>query len=107
MEPAAKKMKIEIDKREFKKPIFDIVANVNAKPENDSKKLKELLVKQISSTVKWRESLNYMSASGVKTFIEVGPGKALSGMVKRTIKQANSFSINTINDIENLKNEFK
>jgi len=48
-----------------------------------------------------------MSESGVKNFIEIGPGKALTGMVKRTVKKVNCFSINSIADIKNLKNEFK
>ena len=48
-----------------------------------------------------------MSKSGVKNFIEIGPGKVLSGMVKRTLKDVNCFSINSIADIKNLKNEFK
>lgn len=107
MKPAAKKMKAEIEKKEFKRPSFDIVTNVTATSENNSSNIKELLVKQISSTVKWRESLNYMSRLGVNKFIEIGPGKALSGMVKRTLKDVNSFSINKINDIENLNNEFR
>jgi [acyl-carrier-protein] S-malonyltransferase len=48
-----------------------------------------------------------MSETGVKNFIEIGPGKVLSGMVKRTVKQANCFSINSITDIKNFINEFK
>ena len=48
-----------------------------------------------------------MSEAGVKNFIEIGPGKVLTGMVKRTIKNANCFSINTITDIKNLVDEFK
>ena len=48
-----------------------------------------------------------ISNNGVKTFIEIGPGKVLSGMVKRTIKNVNCFSINSITDIKNLSNEFK
>ena len=48
-----------------------------------------------------------MSELGTKNFIEIGPGKALSGMVKRTVKDVNSFSINSITDIKNFKNEFK
>ena len=48
-----------------------------------------------------------MANLGVKNFVEIGPGKVLSGMVKRTIKNVNTFSINSIADIENLKNEFK
>ena len=49
----------------------------------------------------------HMSNEGVSNFVEIGPGKVLAGMVKRTIKKANCFSINSIADIENLKNEFK
>ena len=66
------------------------------------------MVKQIFSTVKWRESLSYMCNLGVKQFIEIGPGKALTGMVKRTLKDINTFSINSIADKisnMNLKNK--
>ena len=66
-----------------------------------------MLVKQICSSVRWRESLINMARDGVKNFVEIGPGKALSGMVKRTLKNVNSFSINSITDIKNLENEFK
>ena len=107
MNEAAEKMKEKINNVKFNNPILKIISNVNAKPENDPDKIKELLIKQIYSTVKWRESLIYMAKKKVKNFIEIGPGKVLSGMVKRTIKDANSFSINTIADINNLKNELK
>ena len=65
------------------------------------------MIKQIYSTVKWRESIINIYDNGVKNFIEIGPGKVLSGMVKRTLKEANCFSINSITDIKNLENEFK
>ena len=107
MKPAAECMKEKINNTEFKKPLFEVVNNVTARGEVDPHNIKNLLVKQIFSTVKWRESLIYMSTAGVKNFIEIGPGKVLTGMVKRTIKNANCFSINTIADIKNLKNEFK
>ena len=107
MKPAENSMKEKIAKTKFTNPIFKIINNVTATPENNSEKIKELLVKQISSTVKWRDSIINMSTSGVKNFIELGPGKALSGMIKRTIKEANCFSINSITDIKNLTNEFK
>ena len=107
MKPAENNMKDKIAKTKFTNPIFKIINNVTATPENNSEKIKELLVKQISSTVKWRDSIINMSTSGVKNFIEVGPGKVLSGMIKRTIKEANCFSINSITDIKNLTNEFK
>ena len=107
MRPAAEKMEEKINKINFEKPIFEIVSNVTAKKENNPETIKKLLIEQIFSTVKWRESLSTMSISGVKNFIEIGPGKALTGMVKRTIKDCNSFSINSIADIKNLINELK
>ena len=93
--------------RNFKKPINQIVCNVNAKPESDPNVIKKLLVDQIFSTVKWRESLIFMSQMGEKNFIEIGPGKALTGMVKRTLNNVNCFSINSIADIKTFINELK
>ena len=107
MKPAAEIMKDKINSTDFRNPLFKIVNNVTAKPEIDSKNIKELLVKQIFSTVKWRESIVNMSTTGIKNFVEIGPGKVLTGMVKRTIKKANYFSINSISDIKNFIHEFK
>ena len=107
MKPAADIMKEKINKTDFKVPEYPIVNNVNALPETNPVKIINLLYKQIFSTVKWRETLINMSKNGISNFIEIGPGKVLSGMVKRTLKNANSFSINSITDINNLINEFK
>ena len=105
MKSAAENMKPKIETTNFKEPSIDIVSNVTAKVENNVSVIKKLLVDQIFSTVKWRESMINISNNGVKTFIEIGPGKVLSGMVKRTIKNVNCFSINSITDIKNLSNE--
>ena len=107
MKPAALKMQGKISNTKFNNPLVEIVNNVTAKPEIDSDNIKKLLVQQIHSTVKWRQSMINMSKNGVKNFVEVGPGKALTGMVKRTLKEVNCFSINTITDIKNFINEFK
>ena len=107
MKPAAQKMKEKIDNTKFNKPLFEIINNVTAKEENNSNNIKTLLIDQIFSTVKWRESIIKMSENGVSNYIEIGPGKALSGMVKRTVKDANCFSINSIADIKNFINESK
>ena len=107
MKSAATVMTEKINKIKFNKPLFEIITNVTANSEKNPENIKKLLIKQIYSTVKWRESLIEMSNKGVKNFIEIGPGKALSGMVKRTIKGANSFSINSIADIKSFINEFK
>ena len=107
MKPAAQKMTKKINDTNFKDPLIDIISNVTARAENDSLKIKDLLINQIFSTVRWRESLEFMSDNGVKNFIEVGPGKALTGMVKRTLKNSNSFSINSIDDMKIIQNEFQ
>ena len=107
MKPAAQKMKEKINNISFNKPLFEIINNVTAKVENDSNIIKTLLIDQIFSTVKWRESIVKMSENGVSNYIEVGPGKVLSGMVKRIVKDANCFSINSIADIKNFINESK
>jgi [acyl-carrier-protein] S-malonyltransferase len=107
MKPAANNMEKKINDTQFADPLTKIVNNVTAQPEISADKIKKLLIEQIFSTVKWRESIIKMSETGVKNFIEIGPGKVLSGMVKRTVKQANCFSINSITDIKNFINEFK
>ena len=107
MTSAAAKMKDKIYSTVFKKPIIDIVCNVTSQPENDPENIKKLLVDQICSTVRWRESIIYMSKENVTDFIEIGPGKVLSGMVKRTVKNINCFSINSIDDMKKTIDEFK
>ena len=107
MKPAAESMKEKIYNIKFKKPLIKIVNNVTAKSEDDPENIKNLLISQIFSSVRWRESLIEISKVGVKNFIEIGPGKALTGMVKRTIKNANCFSINSIADIKKFTDEFK
>ena len=107
MKSAAEKMQDKINSIVFKNPKFKIVNNVTASPETNPKIIKKLLIDQIFSSVRWRESIINIHKSNVKNFIEIGPGKALIGMVKRTIKDVNCFSINSIADIKNLKDGFK
>ena len=106
MRPAAEKMKEKINKTNFKPPKINIISNVTAKPENDVENIKKLLIDQIYSTVKWRESILNMYNEGIQNFVEIGPGKVLTGMVKRTIKGVNCFSINSIADMKNLNDKF-
>ena len=107
MKPAAESMENKINEVNFNKPSFEILNNVTAKSVTDPVNIKKLLIEQIYSTVKWRESIIKMLEKGTKNFIEIGPGKALSGMVKRTIKDSKTFSINSIDDIKKLINEFQ
>ena len=100
-------MSKKIENINFNKSKINIVNNVNACVEENSNKIKELLTNQIFSTVKWRESMIYISKEGITDFIEIGPGKVLTGMVKRTIKGSNCFSINSITDMKNINDKFK
>ena len=103
MKSAAEKMKDKILNTSFTDPSISIVSNVTAKAENDQKNIKKLLIEQIYSKVRWRESILYMIDNDVKEFIEIGPGKVLSGLVKRISGNVNVKSINTIEDIKSLK----
>jgi len=105
MESAEKKMSQKITESLFKDPKPSIISNVTAIAENEVNKIKELLIKQITSRVKWRESVEYMINNGVNEFIEIGPGKVLSGLVKRINKDVKVFNINSIDDITNYINK--
>ena len=99
MNSAAKKMEVKINQTHFKNPSVDLVSNVTAEPVRDSEEIKNLLVKQIFSKVRWRESVLFMIKNGVSEFIEIGPGKVLSGLVKRISDKVLCKSINTVEDI--------
>ena len=100
MKNAAEKMKEKINKTNFLKPSPSIISNVTAKEENDINKIKPLLIDQITSRVRWRESVNYMIEKGVSSFIEMGPGKVLSGLVKKINSNVEISNINSIEDIK-------
>ena len=80
-----------------------IVSNVTAEPNNDIEKIKDLLIDQIESPVLWRESILNMINFGNQKFIEIGPGKVLSGLVKRIDRNVKTIQVNNIYDLENLK----
>ena len=103
MSPAAKNMESKINNTNFKNPSVELISNVTAEPVQDSEEIKNLLIKQIYSKVRWRESVLFMINSGVSEFIEIGPGKVLSGLVKRISDKVLTKSINSVDDIKSLK----
>ena len=100
MSKATLVMKEEIEKLNFKEPENKLISNVTGKEISDSNELKDLLVKQIESRVRWRESVLLMIEKGVTQFIEIGPGKVLSGLVKRIDKNVKVSAINSEEDIK-------
>lgn len=102
MNSATEIMKNEIINTEFKIPKNEIISNVTAKQTKDPDEIKDLLVKQIEKPVRWRESVINMINSNVDKFIEIGPGKVLSGLVKRIDRNIKLVQINDIEDLKNL-----
>ena len=103
MKKATDVMRLELDKIEFKESRNKLISNVTADEIQDVKELKDLLVSQIEKKVRWRESIINMINHGVKHFIEIGPGKVLTGLIKRIDQNVKISSINSQSDIESLK----
>ena len=103
MSKATELMKKEIEKLEFKDFQNPLISNVTANEIKDKSMLKDLLVKQIESRVRWRESVLYMIKNGVNQFIEIGPGKVLSGLIKRINRNVKISAINKEEDISMAK----
>ena len=102
MSKATEVMTKELQKIEFIQSKNILISNVTANEISDIRDLKSLLINQIEKKVRWRESILYMINKGVNQFIEIGPGKVLSGLVKRINRDVKISSINSQSDIESL-----
>jgi [acyl-carrier-protein] S-malonyltransferase len=103
MQPAAEVMAGALAEVTLKPPVVPIVVNVLGKPVSDPGDIVRALVAQVTGTVRWRESVVLMAAAGVTTFYEVGAGKVLSGLIKRTVEGARGISIGTPEDVAAFK----
>lgn len=102
MAPAADAMAEALDRTPPGAPIVPVVANVSAKRESDPARIRDLLVEQVTATVRWRECVAAMTEAGVDTFIELGAGKVLSGLIKRIAPDARGLSGGTPAEVEAL-----
>ena len=107
--PLMKNATIEMVKRinntNFINPNVDIVSNVTASPQNNAKDIKRLLIEQIEKPVKWRESIINIIDNDVNKFIEIGPGKVLSGLIKRINRNVKLNQVNNLIDLNNFTND--
>jgi len=103
MKNATKIMTEELNKLDFKETKNKLISNVTAEEIKNTEELKNLLIKQIENRVRWRESVINMIKNDINHFIEIGPGKVLSGLVKRINRDVKIDTINNQNDIESLK----
>ena len=99
MEPAARAMAEALAGVDVKAPVVPLVANVRAVAVEDPEVIRNLLVEQVTGSVRWRESVEWMSAQGVTEFWEIGAGKALSGMIRRIAKEAECRAIGSPEDV--------
>ena len=105
MSSATDEMRDKINETNFKEPKVSIISNVTANPTNSTNDIKRLLIDQIEKPVRWRESINNMIKLDINHFIEIGPGKILSGLVKRINRNVILNQVNTFDDIKSLIND--
>ena len=99
MTPAQEKMAEVLRDTSIVKPIIPIISNITASALSDPTQIRKNLVKQITGTVRWRESMIEMRRLGVESFLEIGPGKVLSNLVKRIVKGVDQFSLGTSDEL--------
>ena len=100
---AGKKLGEFLEKVTLKRPEIPYAANVTAQYVTEEDKIKPLLEKQVSSSVRWQQSVEYMIADGVDRFVEIGPGKTLSGFVKKISRDVEILNVEKLSDLEKLK----
>ena len=102
MKEATIKMEKLINEQKINNPNYKVVSNVTAVEYQNTQEIKDLLIKQIESPVRWRESIDYMINNGTSVFVEIGPGKVLSGLIKRINKDVKVLNIDTLEDIQGI-----
>lgn len=103
--PAGEALGKELEKTTFSKLQIPYVTNVHAETVDDISQTKELLKKQVSSPVKWMQSMEHMIAEGTDTFVEIGPGKTLAGFMKKINREVKVYNISTWEDVEKVAGE--
>lgn len=103
MKPAAEKLAVALEALEFNAPQIPVINNVDVATETDPAKIKDALVRQLHSPVRWTEGVEKMAAQGIEKLIEVGPGKVLTGLTKRIVKTLDAAAVNDIASLEAVK----
>jgi [acyl-carrier-protein] S-malonyltransferase len=107
MEPAAEKLAQTLAEISIKDAAIPVVANASAKPVTDSKAIFQSLVNQVASPVLWEDSVQYMTEQGVDTWVEVGPGNVLAGLIKKINRSAKVYSIQDLASLNKFKSEWQ
>ncbi len=102
MEPAGQGLRAELEAMTFKRPSFPVVSNATANPVTTGEEARDLLVKQLTSPVRWAESIQVMLQGGVTRFLELGPGSVLRGLNRRNARGVPTQSLGTPEDLAEL-----
>jgi [acyl-carrier-protein] S-malonyltransferase len=100
MKPAGERLRPVLDALALRDPAMPVVTNVDARAVRDASSCRDALVRQVSGTVRWQESVELLAREGVTTFVEVGPGTVLSGLVRKTVKDARVLSVHSPESLE-------
>jgi len=106
MRPAAVRLSSVLEQIVLSPPTFGFIANVTAAPAQEPASIRELLVKQLFSPVLWEDSITYLISQGVDTFVEIGSGTVLTGLIKKITKNANTFSIHSMEAIDQFQTSY-
>ena len=106
MQPAVAGMLKIIDKLPFDDPVIPIIANTTAKPMSTAEMVKEELLRQLCNSIDWVGSVRLMVKEGVSTLVEIGPGKVLSGLIKRIDDSVETVNIGDAEAVENVPSLF-
>ncbi len=105
MDEASRRLNEELNKVNFKTPNAKVVFNVSAIPEEDPKRIKDNLSNQVNHATYWQKSIEYIQSNGINSFIEIGPGKVLKGLLRRINHDFKVYNVGNLKDIEELKKE--
>ncbi len=100
MKPAQDRLALDLERLTFKEPAMPVVTNVDARITSEPDLLRDSLVRQVSSPVRWLESMQVLIQSGVDTFVEAGPGKVLSGLMRQTSREMKTFNVEDAASLE-------
>jgi len=103
MKPAADELAKTLAELEFNAPQIPVINNVDVAAETDPAKIKDALIRQLYSPVRWTECVEQMSAQGVEKLIEMGPGKVLTGLTKRIVKTLEGAAVNDVASLDAVK----
>ena len=106
MKPIAEKFEKYINNTNVNDASIPVITNVDARPTIDKAEFSSKMMKQVYSSVYWKQTINFMVEQGVETFIEIGPGKVLSGMIKKICKTAKVHNISDVESLEKLLSEY-